>query len=359
MTTTSIDREMAKETRYIGPATPDMAVLGPLKSLPGVWHSQGRGWNMIALPVSPSLMTEDQDKPPFRILMNQYNETLKFSTVDTKVPNRGIKEDQSGAIDDATQFVVTLDYEQKIAQVEAEDFPKTNLAGGPGLDIHHEPGLWLNMTNEKTNGLDIARLACIPHGNSVLALGKSDKYVGGAKEIPQLKGAIHEVSGLPNGRLPLDFTDDGYLDPYKHYINTPFVGNAGSIPGFPGFSPEDMNAILRFAHGSGDDVAHTTQLTVDSTIERGGVVNIPFVEKQADAASMKSTFWIQEMKNKETSGERAGKPKLRLLYSQVVMLDFFSPRRDGLPGPARWPHISINTLDKLSDDASFEAPPLK
>jgi len=41
------------------------------------------------------------------------------------------------------------------------------------------------------------------------------------------------------------------------------------------------------------------------------------------------------------------------------MLDFFAPRRDGLPGKVQWPHISINTLDKLSDDPAFEAPPLK
>jgi hypothetical protein len=34
-------------------------------------------------------------------------------------------------------------------------------------------------------------------------------------------------------------------------------------------------------------------------------------------------------------------------YSQVVMLNFFRPREDQLPGRAQWPHISINTLDKV------------
>ena len=356
-----LPRDMAARERYIGPASPEMEVLGPLQNLPGVWHSRGRGWNMIALPVAPSLL-QDPANPPFRVLMNQYSETLKFTTVDTKVPNRGLRHEADGSISDATQFVVTLDYEQKIAQDVAEDFPATadpDIVGGAGKDIHHEPGLWLNMTNELTAGIDIGRLATIPHGNSVLALGESDHYTGGAKEIPPLKGAIPAVSGLPVGRLPLDFADDGYLDPYKHYIDTPFMGNVAGVPGFPGFSPADMNAILRFGHGDGSDVASTTQLTVDSTIERGGVVNIPFIEHQADAASMSSTFWIQEMKATETSGPRAGKPRMRLLYSQVVMLDFFRPRRDGLPGMAEWPHISINFLDKLSDDPSFEAPPIK
>ncbi len=351
-------RSMHDRERYIGPAQPGMDVLGPLKDLPGVWHSRQRGWNMIALPVAPSL-TNDATAAPFRVLMNQYSETLRFTTVDTKVPNRGIRAETDGTISDATQFVVTLDYEQKIAQDLAEDFPKTDLAGKPGLDIHHEPGLWLNMTNEKTGELDIARLATIPHGNSVLALGTSDTHSGGAREIPPLNGAIHSVSGMPIGRLPSEVDCDDYLEPYRHYIDNPFFGSAEGVPGFPGFSPADMNDILRFVHGDGNDVVRTTQLTVDSTIERGGVVNIPFVEKQADAASLKSTFWVQEMRSDSPDGGSGNSPRMRLLYSQVVMLDFFAPRRDGLPGRAQWPHISINSLEKISDDPSFDAPPLK
>lgn len=41
-----------------------------------------------------------------------------------------------------------------------------------------------------------------------------------------------------------------------------------------------------------------------------------------------------------------GTTKLRLQYSQVVMLDFFQPRQDELPGRAQWPHVSICTLEK-------------
>lgn len=36
-------------------------------------------------------------------------------------------------------------------------------------------------------------------------------------------------------------------------------------------------------------------------------------------------------------------------YSQVVMMDFFRPREDEVPGRAEWPHISINTLRKVDD----------
>jgi hypothetical protein len=47
-------------------------------------------------------------------------------------------------------------------------------------------------------------------------------------------------------------------------------------------------------------------LTVDTTIDTGGIHNIPFVVKQANAATMKSTFWIRELAEKDANG----KPKM-------------------------------------------------
>ena len=91
------------------------------------------------------------------------------------------------------------------------------------------------------------------------------------------------------------------------------------------------------------NVVNTTTLTVDSTRENAGVINILFIVKQAEPVSLKSTFWIQELEEIDPNGY----PKLRLQYSQVVMLDFFRPRQDEFSGRAQWPHVSINTLDKV------------
>ena len=117
----------------------------------------------------------------------------------------------------------------------------------------------------------------------------------------------------------------------------------GSVPGnigFPGFNPRDMTEILRFAN-QGVNITRTTQLTVDSKREDAGVHNMPFVTKQAEAMSMRSTFWIQEV-----GGDDYNEPaKLRLQYLQIVMLNFFK-REDELPGRAEWPHVSICTLEK-------------
>lgn len=297
---------------------------------------------MIALPFAGSAPPPAGFK--FRVMMNQYSETLVFDFIDEDVPNRGLSRNGNKITDQKTS---TVDYQQAIKQVAATDWPDSGLAGLPGDDIHHEPGLWLFDTEksllskaDRFNGevateieVSIARLASIPHGNSVLALGNYDVQDG----MP----VIPKLSGLSMGRFP-DPTDP-YLDPYKHFISNPFMGNV-TAPGFPGFSPTDMNELLREAN-KGVNIARTTTLSVDSTIGSGGISSVPFSKREADPVTMKSTFWIQELAEKDDLGQ----PLLRLQYSQVVMMNFFAPRGDGLPERAAWPHISIATLDKVVD----------
>ncbi len=172
---------------------PDAEALGPLGALPGLWRSlPGRGWNLIALPFAGATNADGRD---FRLLMNQFDETLDFQLVDTGVPNRGI----AGAPpQEADQILAALNYLQKVTQLVAEDEPVSGDAGAPDTPIHQEPGLWLHMINQTTDQLDIARLATIPHGDAVLALGTSREAPGGP-EIPAL-------SGLPVGG-PTDLDD--------------------------------------------------------------------------------------------------------------------------------------------------------
>jgi hypothetical protein len=330
-------KEYKSKGRRFGKAKAGDKGLGPLSQLPGTWRNvpslPGRGWNMIALPFADGPFN-------YRLLVNQYNETLKFTTVSEDVPNRGliIKGCEYG--DDrkvkkgnrGDQFVAALDYEQSITQIAQEDSPESGLAGNKCDVIHHEPGLWLHMKNHETNCLDLARSASIPHGDSVLALGQSSSHKG-APVIP-------DVSGLPEGVVP--DINSKYLAPYKNF--TPpnkFLGL---------FDPTVPNDLLKAAN-EGVNIVKTTVLDVDTTLETGGIHNIPFIVKQANASEMKSTFWIQELKEKDCNGD----PVLRLQYSQVIFLDFFQ-RRDGAPGLIRWPHVSINTLVKVPEGTEDDAP---
>ena len=163
--------------------------------------------------------------------------------------------------------------------------------------------------------------------------------MGRSKVIEGL-APIGSLSALPVGIDVDGDVTDGLAAPFAHFIDNPFSGTLGDD--FRGLDPRDANGPLREANDalarSGREVTRTTVLDVDTTLEDGGVRNIPFIVKQANAVSMRSTFWIQEV---EGDG-----PRLRMQYAQVVMLEF-AERDDGLPGHVAWPHVSINTLEKI------------
>ena len=292
--------------------------LGPLTQLVGEWNNDelpGYGWNMIALPYK--VKEEDNFMFNYRLVVNQYNETLKFNKVDDGIPNRGIKPSLAfGQVEETDQTLAAIDYEQSVVQIASDDFPKTGETGKPNTPIHHEPGLFLYMLDQRTNDLDIARLATIPHGDSVLALGRSSVHEGPPK--------IPDWSGLPSG-TSTDLNTP-YLAPYKHFHDNLFEEE---------FDPVHPNELLKQANED-VNILRTTTLELNTAIETGGIVNIPFIVKQADAVEMKSIFWIQEV---ESEGEHS----LRLQYAQIVMLDFFRRSEGDL---IRWPHVSINTMTK-------------
>lgn len=307
--------QMINQGRTISKANAGDPDLGPFAHLPGTWRSlPGRGWNMIALPFADGPFN-------YRLLLNQYNEDLIFTEVDKGVPNRGIDKLDGNTIP-ADQLLVALDYQQIVTQIAAEDSPVSGLAGSPGAAIHHEPGLFLHMTNETLDGPNIARLATIPHGNSVLALGEVN-LADGAPTIP-------DIRGLPIG-IPDDL-DNKYLEPYKQFHEKLFEGL---------FDPTIPNELLKLGN-EGVEITRTTTLDFNTNLKSGGISNIPFVVRQADATEMQSTFWIQELAELDAEGN----PKLRMQYSQTVMLDFF-PQPSG-NRRIRWPHVSINTLEKIT-----------
>jgi hypothetical protein len=342
-------------SRVLRTAMPDDQDLRELRQLPGTWANLdpegprgtpfgGRGWNCIAVPFI-------QDPPPgpvpppgrpidYRLLVNQFNEELRFSTVDDDVPNRGVSADRSRNVD---QFLVALDYEQKITQVAVDDNPASKIRGKPGAAIHHEPGLFLNMVDDPTtsvNTLPLARLGTIPHGDALLALGTARERTGPDNPV------IPDFPGLPVG-VPANFA--GYLAPYNHFHTNLFQGI---------YDPTKPTALLNRAFFGGTPfgpehtIVKTTEFVFDTTFGTGGIHNVPFVINHANATEMKFQMWILKVQPKDPKK----KPVLVLQYAQLVFLDFF-PRLDGQPGPIRWPHVSINTLIKVEGPPSVKPQP--
>ncbi len=357
----------------------DDPVLGPLRLLPGVWKNtdamQGFGFNFMALPFVGG-------SNGFKLLMNQYNEELTFSITDKGVPNRGLNPDpETGSPD---QTIVALDYFQKITQVDSDEFPISGLHERfDGQRIHKEPGLWLYLINHNTDGINIARLGTIPHGNSFLAVGRAPNRRGSEddeddfvfienptdEQLNQLANVlIPDINGVVVGGGENPDHDDlepivdpstgafliDYFEPYRHFFRNPYKGTI-PIVGFDGFNPVHTTELLRhtlreFLMPIGT-VRRVMRLHVDSTLDHAavnrathaGIVNIPFVVRQADAAAMNSTFVVYEIEDSKT-----GQNRYFMQYAQNVILDFIG-RPDGHPGRARWPHVSINTMERVSD----------
>jgi hypothetical protein len=328
-------RAVVSAGRTITPAIPGDPALGDLTQLPGTWANAdnlvGHGWNMIALPYKEPGRTVNPDTPDqkseFRLLLNQFNETLTFSTVDKGVPNRGAA---FANVFDRDQHLAALQYIQNIVQIAAVDLPQTpDTADTPkaAAAIHHEPGLFLHLFSQTDGGPDIARLATIPHGDAVLAPG-SGVVVNGPPNFDN----IGDFSPLPIGP-DADVDNNPYLAPYKHFKDTPFQGV---------FNPTDPLALLKAA-AEGLNIKTTTVLTFDTTLATGGIHNIPFVVKQANASRMRAVFWIEEL----TDPDAQGNPQFMLQYAQRVLLDFF-PLGGPTVGLIRWPHISINTMKLIA-----------
>jgi hypothetical protein len=273
--------------RASAPIEQSVEELGPLADLAGTWV--GRGFNMIAVP-------DRQHDQIFRLIVNATRETLTFTPIGGPVPNRG---SEQGDID-----IYGLTYLQQVSDAATDE------------SIHIEPGLWLNVpaTSDPYAPSTIVRQSTIPHGDSLLAQGQASREA----RAP----IIDPVSPLPfplPGQPPLPL---GYTEPYFR----------GQFP--PGFDMENPNralveALIQQAE-LGLKVVETVNLPV-STKDVGGLVNIPFIVQNADAAQMDSIFWIETVQRPD------GTCFLQLQYTQTVLLVF-----DGVV----WPHVSVATLIK-------------
>jgi hypothetical protein len=337
----------------IGLLTP---TLGPLAAFSGTFT--GNGFNTIFRPDSPTTPTP----LPIPVAgsdnvleLNLTSETLSFSPPLGSVPNRGMVQ--------ADAFLNGVPYLQSISDV-------TNPAQPTG--IHLEPGLWICVppTTDPAEGQEVARMASIPHGTTVLAQGTSTT-INGPPVIPPVditpfQGATkfpfasQTATAHGSARIPQDLTS--------------FIA-AGTITQA---MLTDPNTVLRNAI-AGQHITHTTAITIStspaSPLFGGGTENIAFllgdaggVKPNARTTLMTATFWIETVQHTIlvpifTPGAApltlqpegpAGGPSFivhppgpipvprpitvtstQIQYSQTVMLSF-----NGLT----WPHVSVATL---------------
>jgi hypothetical protein len=336
--------------------SPDRATVGSklgfLAELSGTW--EGEGFNLIARP-------DKQGGSPLFLELNQTFETLSFIPIASSIPNRG------NEVDDIELFGLT--YLQKVSD---------RVTKGA---LHIEPGIWIHVPSQDTGTTQsVARMANIPHGNSLLAQGTAIKLdpftdnpfdpdaVSAVNTAPFAVGAPMPVPGTLSGFAPYDLSN---LTPAAINFRTP----AGDSPATAlpttilGVPMQDVildPTKLLTAALSGQVIESMVVITV-STVPSlqqeqpqppppapsvppktinfngggGGVENIPFLQTNADAATVFATFWIEKIK-----GPTPDASVVQLQYVQTVFLNFPVIKSAAPPVPLTWPHVSVATLRK-------------
>ncbi|MGB9648043.1 MAG: heme-binding protein [Stellaceae bacterium] len=151
-----------------------MEPLGLLGALAGTW--KGHGFNLIARP-------DFHDNTDLYLQLNHTRETLTFTPIGGPVPNRGFGQD------DIELFGLT--YLQQISDADLDGA------------LHIEPGIWVRQPNTTFPPESVpnpqqlvARMATIPHGNSVLAEGIAEPFNG--PPVLTIPGAQYSFSKFPS-----------------------------------------------------------------------------------------------------------------------------------------------------------------
>ncbi|AVP98520.1 hypothetical protein C7S18_15590 [Ahniella affigens] len=277
--------------------------LGLLSEFAGTWV--GTGFNLIARP-------DKQNGHIFFLMLNGMIETLEFTPIGGAVPNRGSLQDDI--------FIHGLSYLQRVSDLD------THAA------LHIEPGFWLRIPKTTAPPQDetYARLSTIPHGDSLFAQSvRCADHPGGPTLLPvdsipfTITGdPLPKLNQVPNPPLKAPL---GYKGPYERPTLPKGVITSAD--------PADVvrNPVILLQEAIANQTITRTVVIEVTTASPGGIVNIPFVVKNADTIQMDAIFWI------ETVALPDGTSFQQLQYVQRVMLDF-----DGI----HWPHISVATLVK-------------
>lgn len=274
--------------------------LGLLQDLPGTWI--GSGFNMIARP-------DQQDQITFLLIVNAIDEVLTFTPLGATIPNRGSKQ---GDIQ-----LAGLQYVQQVTDSVLHSA------------IHFEPGLWLRVpkTAEPRAKETYVRHASIPHGNALVAQSVSFKEMDGGPTIEPVDstpfvGETPALNASPNEPRP----DRRFMAPFT---TTPLP--AGLPKGLKAAATIKNPALVLTEAIKKQRIRKTVQIHM-STEPSGGILNIPFLATNANAARLDAIFWIETVEHPNGKGQF-----LQLQYVQRVILDF-----QGM----HWPHISVATLVK-------------
>jgi hypothetical protein len=295
---------MTTTFRASGPTSTVTQDLGLLAEFRGTWV--GSGFNLIGRPFF-------NNTPPFFLELNATHETLEFAAIGGDIPNRGSKEPDIN--------LHALRYLQRVTDCTLH------------TGIHIEPGLWVRVppTTAPSAGETYVRQATIPHGDALLAQSTFATTVNGGPNIQPVNSfPFTGVVPALNADPATPVTDPAYL---AQYLNGKLPQDCLPKALDPAKTIKDPTEVIR-ADIAGQTITSTVVIAITTVTPgnpSGSIVNIPFVQQNANATQMDAIFWI------ETVVRPDGQKYLQLQYVQRVILDFIG---------IHWPHVSVATLVK-------------
>jgi hypothetical protein len=243
-----------------------------------------------------------------QVQQNTTIEQIAFVPVIAPVLNRSAFADQKNI------SLKGLLYEQLV--LDATD--PTNI-------LHFEVGqwIWIPETVNPVNKASVARQANILHGTSFLAMGEAPD------QAPVIgRPDIEPLDTIPTGP-PID-QDPRYLDQ---------ITKAVLPTGVP--EKSNLNPDLFLTHQLDtqkviDHVTFTVSArlpTTDSKDQNHELINIPFLDKPAQARELKANFYIQHIEDSASPTRSA----MQLQYGQRTILNFLN---------VNWPHVSVGSLKR-------------
>jgi hypothetical protein len=177
------------------------------------------------------------------------------------------------------------------------------------------------------------RHATIPHGNSLAAQSTFFTTVATGPDIQPVNSLpFPQTDPIPplNDVTHATITSPNYIGPY---LNTPLPVDCMPKGLDAAKTIKDPTEVLR-AQITKQTILETVVIAISTTpLLGGGIVNIPFLTKNANTAQMDAIFWIEKVQNPTFPNRQY----MQLQYVQRVILDF-----DNI----HWPHVSVATLAK-------------
>eukprot|EP00978_Attheya_sp_CCMP212_P048489 scaffold528200_cov67-Attheya_sp.AAC.1 len=373
-------KEVAADVLGNPPFTPEIlaqrgekACYGDLEELEGVWVSyKPKGSKDFAFGLHTTCVPSPGQNPEsipgkFHFLCENYTERMEFTLLKGAARNRaGANEQLTGAVK----------YEQTVTSAKTQTV------------IHEEVGMymWLaDMYNHPASAESIkqdigfpelspgdgskstfipahtiARSGTIPHGQSIMLLGKPKNnavanpndptYFVGKPEFPEGLDAwdfdhlaISPSMGGAGGK-PINLDEPAPC--WAHDLTMPHKDPSGNKTYTQRILanelyPYSVRPDLRLRDTIKDqNITGYRKIQLDTEFDhgqgpQGGILNTPMVLRNTPVKKMTLNMWIEDVIDEDGN-------KIKQLQYEQVMLFAFSFGTDG--GTTLWPHIQVNTL---------------